>query len=115
MASLAQKESFSSIFLHLLRFCVAPLSPPSFLTKFGAHKRALISAQTQFNQGRTDPELVVVARWTFLDEGSVVGGDVSVMGVFLEHIYFKLNFLLFILQEGKIERRGWRSLHGFYG
>lgn len=38
-----------------------------------------------------------MAWWTFLDEGSVVGGYISVMGVLLQHVDFQLNFLLFIL------------------
>lgn len=36
---------------------------------------------------------------TFLDERSVVGGDVSMVRVLLQHVDFQLNFLLFILQE----------------
>lgn len=46
-----------------------------------------------------------MARGTFLDEGSVVGGYVSVVGVLLQHVDFQLNFLLFILSEGEREKR----------
>lgn len=55
--------------------------------------------KAQFNRRRTDPELVIMAWWTFLDEGSVVGGDVSMVRVLLQHVDFQFNFLLFILQE----------------
>lgn len=53
----------------------------------------------------TDPQLVVVARRTLLDEGAVVGGDVSVVGVLLQHVDFQLDLLLFVLSE---RRRGTR-------
>lgn len=55
--------------------------------------------KAQLKHRRTDPELVIMAWWTFLDEGSVVGGNVSVVRVLLQHVDFQLNFLLFILQE----------------
>lgn len=34
-----------------------------------------------------------------LDEGSVVGGDVSVVRVLLQHVDLQLNLLLFVLEE----------------
>lgn len=46
-----------------------------------------------------------MARGTFLDEGSIVGGYVSVVGVLLQHVDFQLNFLLFILSESEREER----------
>lgn len=45
-----------------------------------------------------------MARGTFLDEGSIVGGYVSVMGVLLQHVDLQLNFLLFILHERETDR-----------
>lgn len=45
----------------------------------------------------THPELVIVARWTFLDESAVVCGYISVVWILLQHVDFQLNFLLFIL------------------
>lgn len=43
------------------------------------------------------PELVVMSRGTLLNESTVVGGYVSVVGVLLKHIDLQFNFLLFIL------------------
>lgn len=55
--------------------------------------------KAQFKHRRTDPELVIMAWWAFLDEGTIVGGNVSMVRVLLQHVDFQLNFLLFILQE----------------
>lgn len=53
-----------------------------------------------------------MAWWTFLDEGSVVGGYISVMGVLLQHVDFQLNFLLFILWKKK--KKGGKPELGHY-
>lgn len=45
----------------------------------------------------TYPELVVYAGRVLLDEGSVVGGDVPVVAVLLQHVNFRFNLLFFIL------------------
>jgi len=45
----------------------------------------------------THPQLVVVAWRTLLDEGPVVGGDVPVVGVLLQHVDLQLDLLLFVL------------------
>lgn len=52
---------------------------------------------------------------TFLDEGSVVGGDVSMVRVLLQHVDFQLNFLLFILQQrGKQKTVAMKHQCGYY-
>lgn len=72
--------------------------------------------KAQLKHRRTDPELVIMAWWTFLDEGSVVGGNVSVVRVLLQHVDFQLNFLLFILQErGKHKVLEMSHQCGYYG
>jgi hypothetical protein len=37
--------------------------------------------------------------WALLDEGSVIGGYVSVVGVLLQHINLQFNLLFFILDS----------------
>lgn len=53
---------------------------------------------------QTHPELVVMSRWALLDEGAVVGGDVPVVGVFLQHIDLQFNLLLLVLDRRKRNR-----------
>ena len=43
------------------------------------------------------PEVVVLAGRTFLNEGSVVGGDVSVVRVALQHVDLQFDLLLLVL------------------
>lgn len=45
----------------------------------------------------TDPELVVVSRWTLLHKGTVVRGDVAVVAVSFQHVDFCFDLLLFLL------------------
>lgn len=53
---------------------------------------------------------------TFLDEGSVVGGDVSMVRVLLQHVDFQLNFLLFILQQRRKQKMvAMKHQCGYYG
>lgn len=47
----------------------------------------------------TDPELIVVPRWALLHEGPVVGGDVTMVAVLLEHVDLRLDLLLFLLRH----------------
>lgn len=47
----------------------------------------------------TDPQLVVDARRVLLHEGTVVGGDVAVVRVFLQHVDFRFDFLFLVLPE----------------
>lgn len=51
------------------------------------------------------PELVVVSRRALLDEGAIVGGDVAVVGVFLQHVDLQL-YLLFLVLDGRKRNRG---------
>lgn len=51
---------------------------------------------------QTHPELVVMSRWALLDEGTIVGGDVPVVGVFLQHVDLQLNLLLLVLEGHKV-------------
>lgn len=44
-----------------------------------------------------------MARGALLDEGSVVGSDVSVVGVLLQHVDLQLDFLLFVLNTSEEE------------
>lgn len=44
-----------------------------------------------------DPELVIVSWRAFFDEGSIVGCDVAMVRIFLQHINLQLDFFLFIL------------------
>ena len=48
---------------------------------------------------RTHPELVVVSRGALLNESTVVGGYVPVVGILLQHVDLQLNLLLFILDR----------------
>lgn len=50
---------------------------------------------------QTYPELVVVSWWALLDESAIVGGDVPVVGVFLQHVDLQLNLLLLVLTDAK--------------
>lgn len=54
-----------------------------------------------FNDGTvgygTHPQLVVHARRVLFNEGTIVGGDVLVVGVLLQHVDLGLDFFLFLL------------------
>lgn len=50
-------------------------------------------------QGQTDPKLVIVSWWTLLDKGTVVRGYVAVVAVFLQHVDFCFDLLLFLLRN----------------
>lgn len=45
------------------------------------------------------PELVIMTRRTLFDESTIVSGNISVMGIFLQHIDFQFNFFLFVLKK----------------
>lgn len=51
------------------------------------------------NSHHTDPEMVIMSRWALLDEGSVVGGDIAVMAVLLQHVDLSLDLFLFLLSH----------------
>ncbi len=55
--------------------------------------------------GSTDPELVVISGRTLLHEGSIVGGDVPVVTVLLQHVNLSFDFLLLFLSH----------IHDLYG
>jgi len=48
---------------------------------------------------KTDPELVIHARWVLLDEGTIVGGDVTMVGIFFQHVDLSFDLLLLILSN----------------
>lgn len=49
--------------------------------------------------GGTHPELVIVTWRTLLDKGTVIRGDVAMVAVFLQHVDFRLDLLLFLLRH----------------
>ena len=49
------------------------------------------------NSHHTDPEMVIMSRWALLDESSVVGGNIAVMAVLLQHVDLSLDLFLFFL------------------
>lgn len=50
-----------------------------------------------------DPELVIMSWWAFLDKSSIVGGDVAMVRIFLQHVNLQLDFFLFILKTNEKE------------
>lgn len=44
-----------------------------------------------------DPELVIMSWWALFDESSIVGGNIAMVRIFLQHINLQLDFFLFIL------------------
>lgn len=54
------------------------------------------------------PELIVYARRVLLDEGPVVGGDVAMVRVLLQHVDFLFDLLLLIL----CDQAGWAEVKG---
>lgn len=64
-----------------------------------------IANASSLSRLETHPELVIVARGALLDEGSIVGGDISVVGVLLQHVDLQLDFLLFVLNAERQERK----------
>lgn len=55
----------------------------------------------------THPELVVLSSRTSLDKGSIVSGNVSVVGVALQHVDFQFDLLLFLLCEEQMSWKQW--------
>lgn len=49
-----------------------------------------------------------MSRRALLDERAVVGGDVPVVGVFLQHVDLQFNLLLLVL-DGRKRNRGERT------
>lgn len=47
----------------------------------------------------TYPQLVIVPWGALLNESTIVGGNVSVVGIFLQHIDLQFNFLLLVLDK----------------
>lgn len=47
----------------------------------------------------TNPELVVLSSRTFLNESSIIGGDVSVVGITLQHVDLQFDLLFFFLNK----------------
>lgn len=46
-----------------------------------------------------------MSRWALLNESTIVGGYVSVVGILLQHIDLQFNFLLLILDTHKHTKR----------
>ena len=45
------------------------------------------------------PELVIVSWGALFDESTVIRCNISMMRIFLQHVYLQLDFLLFILKK----------------
>lgn len=67
----------------------------------------IIFSQTHTHTHMTPyPELVINAGRVLLDESSVVGGDVPMVAVLLQHVYFGFNLLLLVLRRAHTHTEG---------
>lgn len=77
----------------LCSFLPAPceaLNPLTITTTDGTHAKGL--------QVSTYPELVIVSWRALLNESTIVCCNISMMRIFLQHIYLQFDFFLFILR-----------------
>ena len=47
----------------------------------------------------TNPELIVMSWWALFNEGAIVGGDVAMVAVFLQHVDLCLDLLLLLFRH----------------
>ena len=74
----------------------ADVGDPILLETLGLHALDEVGHAARPAVLHHKPQLVVLAWGRLLDEGPVVGGDVSVVRVLLEHVDLKLYLLLLI-------------------